>query len=182
TLNQPLNPNAEVRRSSSCSSSSFVLENPDISPSNRRKEIVAGKSGSFPGAEAHRIEDEPNDEDDSPIPGFRLKTRFSNLVFRLLLISSGDHKSGAERVSRPSNLHLSARRCSHAALLPLYLAGLRCGLARILEKRNSLQMSQVFPFPYIGNQMGLAFQGFYERDRRTGKVVGFPHLVHACTN
>ena len=53
---------------------------------------------------------------------------------------------------------------------------------RILEKRNSLQMSQVFPFPYIGNQMGLAFQGFYERDRRTGKVVGFPHLVHACTN
>src|SRR5262249_8352737 len=35
------------------SSSSFVLENPDISPSNRRKEIVAGKSGSFPAAEAH---------------------------------------------------------------------------------------------------------------------------------
>ena len=33
--------------------------------------------------------------------------------------------------------------------------------ARILEKRNSLQMSQVFPFPYIGDQMGLAFQGFY---------------------
>src|SRR5262249_52521520 len=41
--------------------------------SNRRNEIVAGKSGSFPGAEAHRIEDEPDDEDDSPIPGFRFK-------------------------------------------------------------------------------------------------------------
>jgi uncharacterized protein len=47
--------------------------------------------------------------------------------------------------------------------------------ARILEKRNSLQMSQVFPFSYIGNQMGLAFQGFYKRDRRTGKVDGCPH-------
>ena len=49
---------------------------------------------------------------------------------------------------------------------------------RILEKRNSLQMSQVFPFPYISNQMGLAFQGFYERDRRTGKVVGLPHQLY----
>jgi hypothetical protein len=25
-------------------------------------------------------------------------------------------------------------------------------------------MSQVFPFAYIGDQMGLAIQGFYERD------------------
>jgi hypothetical protein len=28
-------------------------------------------------------------------------------------------------------------------------------------------MSQVFPFPYLGDQMGLAFQGFYERGRFT---------------
>jgi len=38
-------------------------------------------------------------------------------------------------------------------------------------------MSQVFPFPYIGDQMSLAFQGFYKRDRRTGKVTGFPHQL-----
>jgi hypothetical protein len=38
---------------------------------------------------------------------------------------------------------------------------LHCGkLTRILEKRNSLQMNQVFPFPYTGHQTGLAFQGF----------------------
>ena len=30
-----------------------------------------------------------------------------------------------------------------------------------LEKQTSLQMSQVFPFPCIGDQLGLAFQGFY---------------------
>src|ERR1700757_1978950 len=40
-------------------------------------------------------------------------------------------------------------------------------------------MSLVFPFPYIGNQMGLAFQGFYERDRRTGKVNG-SHTNSTC--
>ena len=49
-----------------------------------------------------------------------------------------------------------------------------CSLARILEKQNRLQMSQVFPFPCIGDQMSLAFQGFYKRDRSTGKVTGFP--------
>jgi hypothetical protein len=42
--------------------------------------------------------------------------------------------------------------------------------ARILEKQNSLQMSQVFSFARIGDQMGLAFQGFYKRDRRTDKL------------
>jgi hypothetical protein len=42
-----------------------VLEIPDISPLNRRNKIVAGKSGSFPGAKAHLIEDEHEDEDDS---------------------------------------------------------------------------------------------------------------------
>src|SRR5262249_9273732 len=46
---------------------------------------------------------------------------------------------------------------------------------RILEKQNRLQMSQVFPFSCIDDQTGLAFQGFYERDRGTGKVIGFPH-------
>jgi|SRR5215469_3586628 len=50
--------------------------------------------------------------------------------------------------------------------------------SRILEKRNSLQMSQVFRFPYIGDQRGVAFQGFYKRDRRTGKVIGFPHQLY----
>ena len=35
-------------------------------------------------------------------------------------------------------------------------------------------MSQVFPFPCIGDQMSLAFQEFYKRDRSTGKVTGFP--------
>src|ERR1700745_3796920 len=51
-------------------------------------------------------------------------------------------------------------------------------VTRILEKRNLLQMSQVFPFPYIGDQMGLAFQGFYKRDRRTGKVIGLPPQLY----
>ncbi len=39
-------------------------------------------------------------------------------------------------------------------------------------------MSQVFPFACIGDQMSLAFQGFYKRDRRTGKVTGFPHQLY----
>src|SRR5690349_22411713 len=51
-------------------------------------------------------------------------------------------------------------------------------VTRILEKRNLLQMSQIFPFPYIGDQMGLAFQGFYKRDRRTGKVIGLPPQLY----
>ena len=43
----------------------------------------------------------------------------------------------------------------------LDLARLRRGLARILEKQNRLQMSQVFSFSCIDDQMGVAFQGFY---------------------
>src|SRR6516165_3935066 len=48
------------------------------------------------------------------------------------------------------------------------IAGSRCSEAggksgRILEKQNQLQMSQVFPFPCIEDQTGLAFQGFYKR-------------------
>jgi len=31
---------------------------------------------------------------------------------------------------------------------------------RILEKQNRLQMSQVFPFSCIDDQMGVVFQGF----------------------
>jgi hypothetical protein len=50
-------------------------------------------------------------------------------------------------------------------------------LSRILEKQNRLQMSQVLPFSCIDDQMGVAFQGFYERDRGTGKVTGFPHQL-----
>ena len=53
--------------------------------------------------------------------------------------------------------------------------------SRILEKQNSLQMSQVFPFPCIGDQMGFAFQGFYKRDPRTGKVIRFPHHLYMQT-
>ena len=34
-------------------------------------------------------------------------------------------------------------------------------VTRILEKQNSLRVSQVFTFACIGDQMGLAFQGFY---------------------
>jgi hypothetical protein len=57
------------------------------------------------------------------------------------------------------------------------------GSSRILEKQNSLQMSQVFSFARIGGQMGLAFQGFYKRDRRTDKLSGFPRQIeHAHTN
>jgi hypothetical protein len=44
-----------------------------------------------------------------------------------------------------------------------------------------LQMSQVFPLPYIDDPMCLAFQGFYERDRATGKVAGFPHRLYTRT-
>ena len=40
-------------------------------------------------------------------------------------------------------------------------------------------MSQVFPFPYIGDQMGLAFQGFYKRERRTGKVIGLSPQLYS---
>ena len=54
-------------------------------------------------------------------------------------------------------------------------AGFR--FSRILEKQNRLQMSQVFPFSCIDDQMGVAFQGFYERERGTGKVTGFPHRL-----
>jgi len=66
-------------------------------------------------------------------------------------------------------------------MLSLDLAGLRGGLARILERQNRLQMSRVSPFPCIDDQMGLAFQGFYKRDRGTGKVTEFPHqlFMHA---
>jgi hypothetical protein len=39
-------------------------------------------------------------------------------------------------------------------------------------------MSQVFPLPYIDDPMYLAFQGFYERDRATGKVAGFHHRLY----
>jgi len=39
-------------------------------------------------------------------------------------------------------------------------------------------MSQVFVFPRIGDQMGLAFQGFYKLDRRTAKVIGLPHHLY----
>jgi hypothetical protein len=53
--------------------------------------------------------------------------------------------------------------------------------ARILEKQDSLQMSQVFPFSCIGDQMGFAFQGFYKRDPRTGKVIRFPHHLYVQT-
>ena len=34
-------------------------------------------------------------------------------------------------------------------------------IARILEKQNRLQMSQVFSVSCIDDQMGVAFQGFY---------------------
>src|SRR6516164_1416347 len=62
-------------------------------------------------------------------------------------------------------------------LIPLNLARLRRGLARILEKQNRLQMSEVFSVSCIDDQMGVAFQGFYERDRGTGKITGFPHQL-----
>jgi len=45
--------------------------------------------------------------------------------------------------------------------------------ARILEKQNRLQMSQVFPVSCIDDQMGLAFQGFYKRGRFTQPML-FP--------
>jgi|SRR6516165_4961443 len=51
-------------------------------------------------------------------------------------------------------------------------------MARILEKQNRLQMSQVFPLRYIDEPMGLAFQGFYERDRGTGKTAELPHRLY----
>jgi len=44
-------------------------------------------------------------------------------------------------------------------------------LARILEKQNSLQMSQVLPFACIGDQIDLAFQGFYKRGRFTQAML-----------
>jgi len=44
-------------------------------------------------------------------------------------------------------------------------------LARILEKQNRLQMSQVFPLPCIDDQIGLAFQGFYKRGRFTPPML-----------
>src|SRR4029077_10028792 len=56
-----------------------------------------------------------------------------------------------------------------------------CNAARILEKQNRLQMSQVFPLPYIDDPMCLDFQGFYERDRATGKVAGFHHRLYTRT-
>jgi hypothetical protein len=58
----------------------------------------------------------------------------------------------------------------------------RCSLltyqSRILEKQNWLQMSQVFMFAYVGDQMVLAFQGFYKRDRRRAKVIGLPDRLN----
>jgi hypothetical protein len=38
-----------------------------------------------------------------------------------------------------------------------------------LKSKIDCKMSQVFPFSCIDDQMGLAFQGFYERDRGTLK-------------
>ena len=57
-----------------CGAGVPAREIPDISPLKQRNKIVAGKSGSFRGAKAHRIEDEHDheDEDDSQISGFRL--------------------------------------------------------------------------------------------------------------
>jgi hypothetical protein len=37
--------------------------------------------------------------------------------------------------------------------------------SRILEKQNSLQMSQVFSLACFGAQMGLAFQGFKSKNQ-----------------
>src|SRR6516162_6285089 len=54
------------------------------------------------------------------------------------------------RTNRWPGLTSLAKRTSAAAKL-----------ARILEKQNRLQMSQVFPFSCIDDQMGVAFQGFY---------------------
>jgi len=43
--------------------------------------------------------------------------------------------------------------------------------ARILEKQNPLQMSQVFSGSCIDDQMGVAFQGFYKRGRFTQAML-----------
>ena len=43
--------------------------------------------------------------------------------------------------------------------------------ARILEKQNRLQMTQVFPFSCIDDQMGVVFQGFYKRGRFTQAML-----------
>jgi len=40
-----------------------------------------------------------------------------------------------------------------------------------------LQMSQVFPFRASMIKWAFAFQGFYERDRGTGKVTELPHQL-----
>jgi hypothetical protein len=53
--------------------------------------------------------------------------------------------------------------------------------SRILEKQSSLQMSQVFPFPCIGDQMGFAFQGFYKRDQEPIKQLD-SHTTCTCTH
>src|SRR5262249_52160651 len=67
----------------------------------------------------------------------------------------------------------------HTATYPLSIPEKQNHPARILEKQNSLQMSQVFPFPCIGDQMGLAFQGFYKRDRKkTDKATTFPDQLY----
>ena len=42
---------------------------------------------------------------------------------------------------------------------------------RILEKQNRLQMSQIFPFSCIDDQMRVVFQGFYKQGRFTQAML-----------
>jgi hypothetical protein len=76
---------------------------------------------------------------------------------------------------------LMASCCSNRYLSRPYRLTKTPYLSRILEKQNRLQKSQVSPFSCTDDQMGLAFQGFYKRDRETDKVTDFPQqlFMHA---
>jgi hypothetical protein len=53
--------------------------------------------------------------------------------------------------------------------------------ARILEKQNRLQMSQVFPFRASVIKWALLLQGFYERDQERLKLPD-SHTNCKCTH
>src|SRR6516225_4922812 len=78
----------------------------------------------------------------------------------------------AQRLFKSSltrNERVAAQACDFCGLGPIYFraaswaAAEPGNFARILEKQNRLQMSQVFPFSCIDDQMGVVFQGFYKR-------------------
>ena len=80
----------------------------------------------------------------------------------------------AQRLFKSSltrNERVAAQACDFCGLGPIYFraaswaAAEPGNFARILEKQNRLQMSQVFPFSCIDDQMGVVFQGFYKRGR-----------------